>query len=114
MLDPNQAPLAPVARGGRRRRLLWVVPRVLVLVVVLGAKFYMCSPRELDCKTAVRTASPSMAVVVCQREYQSTRDAHTGVRLADSLRRSGDRTGARAIATELLARDEVRANALQI
>lgn len=112
MLEPNAAPLVPVARRGPRRGIIAAVARVLVLVGVLGAMYVMCTPTELDCETARHTAA--VAVVVCQREYERTRSPRAGMRLAVSLQRSGNGVAARAVASELLIYDEVRADALQL
>lgn len=97
-----------------RRAILWVIPALtLTGVAVLVVKFVVLSPRELDCATAYRTAAPGVAVVVCQRESERTRQPQTGIYLADALRRTGNSVAASALATDLLV-TEVRGDALQL
>lgn len=70
------------------------------------------STTELDCAAAFRSATSGVAVTVCQREYEQTRDPATGIRLANALRQSGDLVSADALAKDLLS-TEMRGDALQ-
>lgn len=80
---------------------------------VLGLKFVVCVPEELDCAHAVAASTDSIAVVVCQSEYARWHDPATGARLAGAFRRASNLDAASAIATGLLA-TSARSDALQI
>jgi len=96
--------------SGHRAR---IASKVLALVSLLGAKYVTCQPAELDCEHAVRESNASLGVLVCQQEYVRTEDPATGVRLANSLRRSRNFSAASAIANNLLA-TSARSDALQV
>src|SRR4029079_2579666 len=87
--------------------------KVLAMVGVLGAKYVICQPSEPDCAHAVREANDGLAVIVCEREYTLTNDPATGAKLANALRRSGQREAASALANTLLA-TSARSDALQV
>jgi tetratricopeptide (TPR) repeat protein len=103
-----------VARPPRRwiRRTVFLLPMLAVIGVLIW-KFVWYPPREVDCKTASRTASEGVAVVICQREYERTKLPLTGAYLADLLRRSNSPGAASALANDLLSTG-VRGDALQI
>ena len=90
-----------------------VAAKALALVGVLSIKFVSCEPREPDCRHAVRETNDGLAVVVCEREYTRTQDPAIGALLASSLRRSGKRQEASALASTLLA-TSAQSDALQV
>lgn len=83
------------------------------MVGLLGAKYVICQPSEPDCAHAVRESNDGLAVIVCEREYTYTQDPATGAKLANALRRSGQRQAASALANSLLA-TSARSDALQV
>lgn len=83
------------------------------MVGLLGAKYVICQPGEPDCAHAVREGNDGLAVIVCEREYTRTQDPATGAKLANALRRSGQRQAASALANTLLA-TSARSDALQV
>jgi len=87
--------------------------KALALVGVLSMKFVICEPREPDCRHAVRDSNDGLAVIVCEREYTRSQDPAIGALLANSLRRSGKRQAASALANSLLA-TAARSDALQV
>ncbi len=87
--------------------------KALALVGVLSMKFVSCEPREPDCRHAVRETNDGLAVIVCEREYRRTYDPAIGALLANSLRRSGNRREASALANTLLA-TSAQSDALQV
>lgn len=87
--------------------------RAALLVAVLGAKYVTCVADDMDCLRATRATDDGIAALVCEREYAQTRDAATGARLANVLRRANKTEAAEALANTLLA-TPARADALTV
>ncbi|MEZ4362792.1 MAG: CHAT domain-containing protein [Kofleriaceae bacterium] len=76
---------------------------LLIAGAVLAFQVSECGNAEPDCAAVARAGNDGVIIAVCQREYARTGSPRAGVQLASSLRRSGDRTTAAAIARSLLA-----------
>jgi tetratricopeptide (TPR) repeat protein len=85
---------------------------VVALVALTAVVIILLPERELNCPSAMKV-SDSVAVAVCQREYERTGEPIIGAYFADVLRRTGNTRGATAVANGLLG-TPVRADALQI
>lgn len=94
------------------RRSIYAAVALGTLIAAGFAIMHRVSP-EIDCRSTGGKVSDGMAVLVCKREYETTREPLIGAYLADALRRTGDAQGASAIANELLG-TPVRADALQV
>jgi tetratricopeptide (TPR) repeat protein len=90
----------------------WFASKIIVLLGVLGMQYVTCSS-DPDCGHAVQRSPINIALVVCQQEYKTTNDPHTGARLANLWRRSGNKADAKALANNLLA-TPARSDALQV
>jgi tetratricopeptide (TPR) repeat protein len=100
--EPEQEaslPLAPIARARPRllRGLAWAT-----VIAVIGLMFLVYRTRKQDCRSAARTETDAIAVLVCEREYLRTGDPATGARLAEAHRHSKNFVAASAIANGLL------------
>ncbi|HWO25647.1 MAG TPA: CHAT domain-containing protein [Kofleriaceae bacterium] len=94
----------------------WLRRAVLIglsIGAVAGVWLYLHRTKRLNCEAASRTEPFGTVGLICQEEYERTRDPATGARLADAIRRSGNRAAASALANELLA-TEARSDAFWI
>ncbi|HET9626697.1 MAG TPA: hypothetical protein VFP84_35285, partial [Kofleriaceae bacterium] len=102
------------ARRGRLASKRLVVGGVAALAAATGVIVHLWRGHgEPDCAHALLDTNDGIAVVVCEREYIATGDPTTGVTFANALRRSGDLTGATAIASPLVT-TSARADALLV
>ena len=77
-----------VSRPPRR----WLRRAILgsLLIAMLSGAAAFCAgwrPRTLDCRTAARTVADTIALPICEREYERSREPSVGVALADLLHR---------------------------
>ena len=113
MEEPHGPRYAAAVRPPRRWVRRTIIALVGLVVIVVGVVIVRRWNSDLDCQTATRTAPDGVAVTVCQREYEGTKDPVAGKFLADALRRSGNLDAAQAIANDLLG-TSVRGEALQV
>lgn len=93
-----------LSRRWRRRIIVGAAVAVIAGAAAVTATVRFRHPSiAFDCARAARDATDDIAVLVCQREYEDTRDPDTGALLANALRRSGNRDGAISLANNLLA-----------
>jgi tetratricopeptide (TPR) repeat protein len=104
---------AAVTSSHRRWLRRAVLGGLLLIGAVTGGWLYLHRTTRPDCEAASRTEPYGTIVVICQEEYERTREPATGARLADALRRSGNRAAAGGLANELLA-TEARSDAFWI
>lgn len=96
-----------------------LVRRLVITFAVVGALvafgvWRLRTPAlQAQCEDVARYADADVAVVICQRAYRQTDDPFTGVRLANSLRRSHVLAEAWDLATRLLA-TSAQATAVQV
>jgi tetratricopeptide (TPR) repeat protein len=102
-LAPLRAAVLPRQRWIRRLVLGGLLAAAVAAVAV--AVLYLRRPKRLDCEAASRSEPYNVVVTICQEEYEHTHVPAIGARLADALRRSGNRAAATNLATELLATD---------
>lgn len=85
----------------------------LAIVAVLGVKLVICSSSRVDCTRAIQSAPFSVAVAICQREYERTHNETTAAMLAEVLLEKGNYLAAATLAYSLRS-TEVRSDAARI
>lgn len=111
--EAARSTLAPATRARPRsmRRLPWILVGVSLAGALLALLLYR--DRHQACRTAAQSATNTVVVSVCEREFERTGDPQTGILLADAHRLLGNNDVASAIAKGLLA-TSTRAEAMQI
>src|SRR5262245_59126258 len=117
-MEESSKRVRPAIMRSRRGRLRLIVFAILALTLVGAGVFLVrlvaLSREPLDCAAAYSASTAGDAIVVCQREYEQSKQPQAGINLADLLRRNKDSVAAAsAIANDLLSSD-LRGDALQI
>src|ERR1044071_7488395 len=108
-LERRKSAVARPPRNYLRRAMLLII---LAAASVLAANVVRRLTSR-DCAAAARLGADGAALIVCQREYEQTKEPRTGVQLADALYGSGNLNAALSLAQGLLD-TAVRADALQV